>query len=872
MYGCEKKLAGIFALDTRSPRKPGNRSVDFLVYATGSVNIFPASTINLLFNRKRCKEKEKRPLNLGTPQPILTPATPLNAAHSRAILKRNLLLSRRLRPVNSMTKYSFLTLFLLLCIASTLPAQEIVQVGKASYFAEIPAGKPSPSGPEGPIAPRLLEAAKIDRPAPTNQYWSSLLFPRMRGNAFGNPVYIPPLSLRATAAGFEIGCNNKSSTGTEYHFAHENLIKVSVEGITASSVAVSDWFETGATANLVDEAGQSILAVSFQKSSPALVFTDLPVGKTVSVEVKGDVNMKEIGAVKFPGAVGSIMHAVRFTADGCPCGVFLNKGGITRSETGYHITPEEGTRLTIALLPRQNDEYSELLLEAAGVFLNPPTKPVSNWIYDPEKNVVTFTYALPNKDDALNKKKSAFILLPHQWKLLDAEALAELNKIAGTYRSSRGDAKVFFAEEVKLEIPVRGLLPSLPPLEGEDAEKLKATFLAEYPSLRLEGNDTYWFGKSLQKVISAARIADQLGLTAERDAMVHQVKRGLEDWFTATPGKNKNFFAYDPKWGTLIGYNHSYGSAEELNDHHFHYGYFVSAAAFIAQYDPDWAAEENWGGMVNLLIRDACSFDKNDPLFPWFRCFDLWEGHSWAAGHGDFRGGNNNESSSESMLFNSSVYLWGVLTGNDKLRDLGAFLYALEQSAIEQYWWDVDDEVFPDDYRYCAVGMVWGSGAAHATWFSGDSHCIHGINFLPINASSTYMGKRPDYVKKNYAEIIDEIREGQELGWGDVIYSYWVLGEPDEARKAYDVWFAAGSPRAENGMSQTFTQHWIWSISNYGTVDMSVTADTPSYQVFVKDGKQTYVAWNLGMVPKTVTFSDGTVLEVPAGETVKTVQ
>ena len=766
-------------------------------------------------------------------------------------------------PSMTMIRYFSLAFLLFLCIIGTLSAQEIVQIGKASYFKEIPAGRPRPSGFEGPIAPRLLEAAKIDRPVPTNQYWSSLLFPRMRGNVFGNPVYIPPLSLRATAEGFEIGGNDRSSTGTEYHFAHENLIKVSVEGTTASTVAVSDWFETGATANLVDEAGQSILAVSFQKSSPALVFSDLPVGKTVTVAFRG--SMAAMGSGLPPeGMEPNAAVAFSVVVDGRPFGVFLDKGTLlTLTNTGLYFTAEEGTHLTVTLLP---DQSLNTYIEASEILVGEPVTPVSNWVYDPKKNAVTFTYASPEK------KKTAFILLPHQWKLLSTEALTELNKIAGTYRSSRGDAKVFFGEEVTWTIPVRGLLPSLPPLYGEDAEKLKATFLAEYPRIRLEGNDTYWFGKSLQKVISAARIADQLGLTAERDAMIQQVKTGLEDWFTATPGKNRNFFAYEPKWGTLIGYNPSYGSAEELNDHHFHYGYFVSAAAFIAQYDPDWAAEENWGGMVNLLIRDACSYDRNDPLFPRLRCFDLWEGHSWAAGHGDFMSGNNNESSSESMLFNSSVYLWGAITGNDKLRDLGAFLYALEQSAIEQYWWDVDDEVFPDDYKYCAAGMVWGSGAAHATWFSGDSHCIHGINFLPINASSTYMGKRPDYVKKNYAEIIAEIREGRELGWVDVIYSYWVLGEPDAARKAYDAWFAAGSPRAENGMSQTFTQHWIWSISNYGTVDMSVTADTPSYQVFVKDGKRTYVAWNPGKLPKTVKFSDGTVLEVPAGETVNSVK
>jgi endoglucanase Acf2 len=39
--------------------------------------------------------------------------------------------------------------------------------------------------------------------------------------------------------------------------------------------------------------------------------------------------------------------------------------------------------------------------------------------------------------------------------------------------------------------------------------------------------------------------------------------------------KRSGVFAYDRTWGTLIGYPPSYGSDTELNDHHFHYGYFV---------------------------------------------------------------------------------------------------------------------------------------------------------------------------------------------------------------------------------------------------------------------------------------------------------
>ena len=763
-----------------------------------------------------------------------------------------------------MTKNFFLTLVAILCLGGMLTAQEIVKVGKASYFADLPAGR---SGPANGGTPRVLDGrettAKLPgspaerRPVPTNQFWSSIIHPRGGFGAGGGiATYMPPLSFQAGPDGFAIGSKAQWSTGTEYHFSHQTTLKVNVEGATANTVKASDWYENGATANLVDGSDKTILAMSFQKSSPAFVFSEMPTDKAVTVSVTGAMS----GEKEAPNAFG-------FVVEGRPYGVFLDKGKLTKTGNGFSATAEAGAYLTVALLPKETKECFD---EACNIFGTAPAKPVSSWVYDPAKNVVVFTYADPNK------KKTAFTMMPHQWKFLDAKALEELNKISGTYFCARGNVKVFFAEEVKFEMPVRGLLPSLGPMEGQDADKLKAAFLAEYNNINLAGaNDAYWYGKGLQNVISAARIADELGLIEQRDAMVQKVKTGLEGWFTATPGKTQRVFAYSPKWGTLLAYNPSFGSEDTMNDHHFHYGYFISAATFVAQYDPEWAKEENWGGMVNMLIRDAGNYDKKDPMFPWMRCSDFWEGHGWANGFANTAKGNDNESSSEAQLFNSSVFMWGAVTGNDKIRDHGAYLYTMETSAIEQYWWNIDSEVYPDNYKYCAVGMVWGSGTAHATWFSGASHCIHGINFLPINTCSTYMGRHPEYVNKNYAEIAAE-DGGSVKGWTDVVYSYWILGGSEEAQKETAAWIERGHPNSENGLSKTFTKYWIWSLANYGTVDLSVTADTPTYQVFVKDvaGKKqrTYVAWNPGKAAKTVKFSDGTTLEVPAGKTVKTVK
>ena len=55
----------------------------------------------------------------------------------------------------------------------------------------------------------------------------------------------------------------------------------------------------------------------------------------------------------------------------------------------------------------------------------------------------------------------------------------------------------------------------------------------------------------------------------------------------------------------MIGYPAGHGQDSNINDHHFHWGYFIHAASFIEQMQPGWALE--WGEMVNELVWDAAS-------------------------------------------------------------------------------------------------------------------------------------------------------------------------------------------------------------------------------------------------------------------------
>ncbi len=370
--------------------------------------------------------------------------------------------------------------------------------------------------------------------------------------------------------------------------------------------------------------------------------------------------------------------------------------------------------------------------------------------------------------------------------------------------------------------------------------------------------DTYWEGKYLGTLASLSGIAEVANADEQQAAFVAEIKRRLESWLTATAKEGDPVFYYDANWGTLVGSPPSYGSDRNLNDHHFHYGYFIRAAAEVARLDPDWAKQ--WGPMVNLLIRDIASPDRSDSLFPFLRCFDKYAGHSWASGDANFADGNNQESSSESLNAWYGLILWGEATGDRQLRDLGLSLFNIERTAVEEYWFDVSETNFPNDHPNVALGMVWGGKGAFATWFSAEIDCIHGINWLPFTPASVYMGRHPGYVKKNFERIVEKRTGGDDfnVGWGDLVVMFGALNDPALARR-----HLAANPdcKIEAGNSRAFMEHWTGVLGKYGQIDADTTSSHPFTNVFLKEGRKTYAAYNFGRSALNIEFSDGHVLQ-----------
>jgi endoglucanase Acf2 len=241
------------------------------------------------------------------------------------------------------------------------------------------------------------------------------------------------------------------------------------------------------------------------------------------------------------------------------------------------------------------------------------------------------------------------------------------------------------------------------------------------------------------------------------------------------------------------------------------------------------------------------------------RHMDVYAGHSWANGPAHFDAGNNQEASSEDTNCSSAIILWGAVTGRKEIRDLGIFLLVNQIAAAEQYWFNIDQENFPKDFKHRAAGMIWGAGAKYDTWFDRDPALIHGINYLPFTGASLYLGRHPKYVQAAFDEIATESR-GSMTAWRDYMLMYLALAAPEKARKMFD-----DDPyfEPEFGNTLAMTYDWIAKLATIGGhVDASVTADSPLYAVFNGGGTRTYLAYNPNAEKLTVHFSDETELKL----------
>ena len=723
-----------------------------------------------------------------------------------------------------------------------------VKLGSGAYFAT------PKSGDRTVPAAGFRTAALADTPAQTSQWFSTVAY-----SAKPEAVFVQPLTVKPTAAGLELALPVKEVRPTERrdveirypHRAPLLIAPAAFEPGQSKLAKRGDWSVDISMANGADAMTVSVahgVPYAFVQISRGDALTRLPAGATANIN-PADSRVLLVNA-----------SGVRYAVFG-PTG-----GDWKQSAPGdwiLHLPAGKGY-LSAAALPDPSAEALALLARHAYAFVEDTRV---DWKYDAASSKVETTFTATTRAMEGNATSALLGLYPHQW-FHNASVEARLG---AAYDTVRGKIRLLESDSFKTTATYTGFVPFWPGVT-DTARKAELSELGKVDQRNArrmmleEGKGPYWQGKGLQRILKLMDVVEQQGDLEGRDKLLDLVKKRTESWLT---GEGGGYFHYDTKQGTVASYPEEFFTVEQLNDHHFTYGYWIRAAADIALRDPAWAQSDKWGGMVDLLVADIATTQRGQAKFPFLRNFDPYEGHSWASGIGMGELGNNQESSSEAINAWAGLIMWGEIKGDKALRDLGLYLYTTEIEAINHYWFDIHGQVLAPEYKNVEVSQLFGGMYAHNTWWIDDPRQIKGINLLPLTTASTYLGQDPAFVKKNIAALTPETALYNARGfyakppdiWQDIFAQYLGLADANAGLASWNRW---GS--FELGDTRTHALHWLQSLKEMGTPDFSVTANTTLYAVFKRaDGQRTYLAYNAGKAPLTVMFSDGKTLSVAPG-------
>jgi endo-1,3(4)-beta-glucanase len=409
------------------------------------------------------------------------------------------------------------------------------------------------------------------------------------------------------------------------------------------------------------------------------------------------------------------------------------------SFTGDGVVRDKGTLITVAdksyglNVPASSNQFSLSDKDTATFFVLPKPADFSTLLSHASARVESASVAYSvDASSAItkfqfktkNNQPTMFARLPHQ--------TTSATKTAPAYPTVMGALMLDTGTKFSYGVPRISAQQSLEVTELSVDKKnvLREQLLKDVASLPPSPEDTYFGGKQLQRTAQLLDIAAQLGEKSSKQILQNRLAADFTAWLR--PGQTgPRSFQYVPHVNGVVGTRASFGSDTQFNDHHFHYGYFVTAAAMLAKYDKDFIKEHE--SMVNLLVADIANYKFNEQL-PLRRNYDPYAGHSWASGTSPFADGNNQESTSEAINAWSGVALWASVVENETLQREAEWMLSNEYATAQRYWLlrGVAEQEIPNAYTSPIVSLLWGGKREYATFFSDEPNAKLAIQLLPV--------------------------------------------------------------------------------------------------------------------------------------------
>jgi len=725
-----------------------------------------------------------------------------------------------------------------------LPTTQTVQLGEGSY-AMNDIQMPYPKFPD-------MKTSNIQSPIASNDWWQSLLI-----KPFGDALVTHPLKLKFSKQGLSMltpgaGWINQDGSAVTASGAPDLFVNANHINAGAVTTKVSNYSDFAVDVVVSDDATEK-LKFTIVKGSPY---------------VYGYVNNHQAAEIYSN-------HITRLFDRNGNTVTLTDGNSITTDVLGIEITNTEEpvgspsvTRYYGLFLPAGSKVLKagnklKLELGGAGQYFSVATLPSAldlNKFYDHAyahivDTSVSYTYDEAtslvhtqfNVTTALRRAGFANTTLlaqyPHQWKI----TTTPLTTIS--YPTIRGLMKVSEGNSFATVDRFYGIVPQFTePVNSEYSRSQLLQYLAlldQDTNSNLMAADAYWQGKKLHPLAMGVLIADEIGASAYKQKFLSRMKTILEDWYTYTEDEPYYFFYYEDEWGTLYYKISEFGANSGITDHHFTYGYYVFASAVLAMYDEEFY--NDYKDMIDLLVRDYANPSDEDELFPRFRSFDPYSGHSWAGGYADNNNGNNQEAAGESLFGWVGQYLWAVLTEQEDFRDAAIYGFTTELKAIEQYWFNYDGDNWHDDWEHASVGQVYGSSYFYGTFFSGEAEHIYGIHWLPTAEWMTSYAFDPADAAAVYNGFVAD-NGGIETDWQHIIWPFQALSNPAAALSKWNA-----STMQQN---EVFNAYWfINSMASLGQRTKDIWAvGGHSATVYKKGSTYRALIWNPTDEPITVSF------------------
>eukprot|EP00029_Vermamoeba_vermiformis_P014656 TRINITY_DN976_c0_g2_i1.p1 TRINITY_DN976_c0_g2~~TRINITY_DN976_c0_g2_i1.p1 ORF type:complete len:700 (-),score=139.52 TRINITY_DN976_c0_g2_i1:229-2070(-) len=414
------------------------------------------------------------------------------------------------------------------------------------------------------------------------------------------------------------------------------------------------------------------------------------------------------------------------------------------------------------------------------------------WLVEKRASIDLLTMALPHHKDSLGKPKNFIMKNSYE-------------TIKGKMTGVVGDEWILQEELTKVRWFEKTQF-------SDQTVQILQAVLKEDKNMQPKAQDTYFFGKQVAAMGRLVLIADQIGDNTTAQEIRESMKKVL------TPrleGQCNDTLVYDSTWGGIVSSegiknpNNEFGQGW-YNDHHFHYGYWIYAAAVIAKEDKEWGSK--YSDFILDLIRDIANPSDDDKYFPVTRHKDWYLGHSWASGLFEFGDDKNQESTSEAINAYYAVHLWGLAVGDEFTSNLGRVLLATETRSSQKYWhmypenFDVYDPVFA---KNSVVGVLWSSKVDYATWFGANVEFIHCIQMLPFTPASRQL-LEPEWIKYEFPILEKTLTRKDppiDETWKGFIYMAQAIIDPEAAWKNVQT-----LKTFDDGNSRTNTYHWVLTL------------------------------------------------------------